>query len=142
VVVSTAAGAATGFVAGAIAGAASEGIKKLVASKTASAPTEVVGGGHGNATHSGAIDAKIDELVATGEYDTIYGNRSLNTAGQVGNQRPDITAVRADGTFDAFEYASPSQASGTSYDNLVNKIAKMKDANPNGIFQLFNWGSY
>ena len=96
---------------------------------------KIFGGGHGNQIHSDRIDDQINTLADSGNYAEIYGNRSLNTAGQIGNQRPDITAIRHDGTVEVWEFASKSQATGTSgYTALVEKIKTMKAANPAIIF--------
>ncbi len=101
---------------------------------------KTTGSGHGNDTHKKRIDAKIDTLQQSGEYTEIYGNRSLNTAGLNGNQRPDIIAKNVSGTYEVWEFASPSQASGTGYVALANKVVTTKAANPGVIFhQIAPW---
>lgn len=85
-------------------------------------------------SHKERIEQKIDALQKSGEYTEIYGNRSLNTAGLNGKQRPDIIAKNISGTYEVWEFASPSQASGAGYAALVSKIAIMKAANPGVIF--------
>jgi len=76
----------------------------------------------------------------------IYGNRALNTAGLEGGQRPDILAQRYDGTWELYEFASPSQASGANLTALQDKINLMIQNNPgkivNGPDALFKWGQY
>ena len=101
---------------------------------------KLTGGGHGNEKHKERIDAKMLELKDSGQYTDIYGNRSLNTAGLNGNQRPDIIAKNISGTFEVWEFASPSQATGVGYAALANKIATMQGANPDVIFhQIVPW---
>ena len=112
----------------------------------------VIGGGHGNSEHKNAINQKIDELVASGEYAEIYGNRSLNTINKktkvknvklTGKQRPDIVAIKNDGNVTLYEFASPSQANGTNaYNKLKGKIDIMKKNNPNVSTELYEWGNY
>ena len=96
---------------------------------------KISGGGHGNKTHRQQIDNKIAQLESTGNYTKIYGNRSLNTAGLKGNQRPDIIAINSNGTAEIWEYASPSQyTNGYYYRLLVQKINLMRAQNPGAIF--------
>ena len=87
---------------------------------------DVQGGGHGKSpTHKNSIDGLIDDMPANGygiddvnlDYDTIYGNKALSTAGLSGSQRPDIITVRTENgitIYDIYEFASPSQSNGTS----------------------------
>ena len=88
---------------------------------------------------------------AGGDYDAIYGNKSLKTAGLNGTQRPDIITVRTENGItyhDIYEFASPSQYTGsTQYKNLKDKIYEMSKQNPNTAtvkfdFRLFEWGKY
>ena len=96
---------------------------------------ERVGGGHGNPVHRERIDSFMDELAESGDYQTVYGNRALSTAGLEGSQRPDVIAVRNDGSYEIWEFASPSQACGTiGYSVLEAKIETMQAANPNARF--------
>ena len=89
--------------------------------------TTQIGGGHGSIKHSAVIDRFIEALKKAGQYLKIYGNRSLKTAGLVGNQRPDIIAYRVDGRIEVWEFASPSQAMGTKgYQALEAKIRAMQ----------------
>lgn len=99
------------------------------------------GGGHGNPTHKKRIENHMDELQASGQYSQIYGNRALSTAGQVGNQRPDVIGIKQDGTVEVWEFASPSQATGTAgYYALQVKIDIMQAANPSAIFhEIIPW---
>lgn len=90
--------------------------------------TIISGSGHGSIPHRNAIDAKISELESTRNYSNIYGNRSLNTAGLQGSQRPDIIAKTWDGTYEVWEYASASQASGYGYNQLCKKMEIMQAA--------------
>ena len=92
------------------------------------------GGEHGNDIHKERIKAKLNELENSGLYSDIYGNRSLNTAGLNGNQRPDIIAKGTSGIYEVWEFASPSQASGAGFAALANKVEIMKAANPGVIF--------
>lgn len=94
-----------------------------------------IGGGHGGAIHNASIEMKMSELQASGDYVAIYGNRALSTAHQNGSWRPDIIAIKNDGSVEVWEYASPSQATGTSgYYKLVGKINDMQAANPDIFF--------
>jgi hypothetical protein len=97
------------------------------------APT-IIGSGHGNPLHEKAIDAKINEIAETGKAVEIYGNRSLNTAGLNGKQRPDVIVKNSDDTAEVWEFESPSQASGVPHQNLIDKIAEMQRNNPNVTF--------
>ena len=98
------------------------------------------GGEHGNDIHKERIKAKLDELENSGLYSDIYGNRSLNTAGLNGNQRPDIIAKGTSGIYEVWEFASPSQASGAGFAALANKVEIMKAANPGVIFhEIIPW---
>lgn len=96
---------------------------------------KITGSGHGSQTHANRIDTKITELKGSGKYTEIYGNRSLNTAGLNGTQRPDIIAKTKDGLYEVWEYASKSQASGTGgLRRLQAKLQLMKQNNPGVIF--------
>ena len=98
------------------------------------------GGEHGNDIHKERIKAKLNELENSGLYSDIYGNRSLNTAGLNGNQRPDIIAKGTSGIYEVWEFASPSQASGAGFAALANKVEIMKAANPGVIFhEIIPW---
>ena len=99
------------------------------------AATQLVGGGHGSAIHSERIDVKIAEFNSSGLYSTIYGNRALSTAGLIGNQRPDIIAIRFDGSVEVWEFASASQAGGAGLKALQDKINIMKALNPGVDFK-------
>ena len=103
--------------------------------------TTVVGKGHGNPNHAAAVDAKIDELVNSGNYSEVYGNRSLNTAGLEGNQRPDIIAKSHNGVYEVWEFQSPSQVSGSPARALEDKVRIMQNNNPNVVFHdIVPWG--
>ncbi|MFR1184310.1 MAG: polymorphic toxin-type HINT domain-containing protein [Ruminococcus sp.] len=122
--------------------------------------TNVQGSGHGqNPKHKDTIDATMDDFAQFGygtngkggDYDAIYGNKALSTAGLKGSQRPDIITVRTENgktIYDIYEFASPSQYTGsTAYNNLRKKISAMQSQNPNTDteffkFHLFDWGSY
>ena len=54
----------------------------------------------------------MNVLEQSGDYAFLYGNKSWSTAGTVGNERPDIIAIRNDGAVEYWEFASPSQATG------------------------------
>lgn len=97
--------------------------------------TYVNGSGHGSPAHSSRINSHISKLVNSGNYSEVYGNRALSTAGLNGSQRPDIIAIGRDGVVEVWEYASMSQATGTSgHRALEAKIQLMQLANPNAIF--------
>ena len=116
--------------------------------------TDVQGKGHGpDKHHEDTINGLRDDFAqygygtsgVGGDYDSIYANRSLNTAGLNGNQRPDlITARTVNGTtiYDIYEFASPSQSSGKPYFDLLDKISDMQTQNPNVNIHLFEWGNY
>lgn len=122
--------------------------------------TNVEGSGHGQEPkHKDTIDATMDDFAQFGygtngiggDYDAIYGNRALSTAGLNGSQRPDIITVRTENgktIYDIYEFASPSQHNGSSaYRDLQNKISDMRAQNPDTAteifkFHLFDWGAY
>ena len=107
-------------------------------------PTYVEGGGHAGAKHAQAINAEMADMVQSGNYARIYGNRQLTTAGLNGTQRPDIIGIRWDGTVDLIEYASPSQASPAKVYALGQKLVDIVNANPGIPFHTFmhQWGTY
>ncbi len=118
------------------------------------------GSGHGrNTYHKNTIDAAMDDFAQYGygtngkggDYDAIYGNRKLKTAGLNGNQQPDIITMRTENgktIYDIYEFASPSQYTGSpAYNKLLRKIQAMRLQNPNTStaifnFYLFDWGAY
>ena len=102
--------------------------------------TTVIGGSHGSEIHKQRIDDQIDDMVNSGEYSEIYGNRSLKTAGLNGNQRPDIIGKTHEGQYRVWEFASKSQASGTGYRMLCNKMKIMESNNPEARFMdIIKW---
>ena len=103
--------------------------------------TQVIGAGHGNPLHKTRIDNFIEKLRSSGQYLKIFGNRSLKTAGLEGNQRPDVIAFGVDGQVEVWEFASPSQAIGTTgYSALLMKIGVMQTANPSVVFHsIIHW---
>lgn len=119
----------------------------------------VQGAGHAGQKHRDTINAAMSDFAnygygtagAGGDYSAIFGNRSLNTAGLNGTQLPDIITVRTENgvtIYDIYEFASPSQKTGTKpYNDLVNKISIMAGNNPSTSntqfnFFLFEWGKY
>ncbi len=119
----------------------------------------VYGSGHAGQKHKDTIDGAISDFAEYGygtsglggDYDAIYGNRRLSTAGLNGRQQPDIITVRTQNGityYDIYEFASPSQYTGSSkYDDLVNKMQSMQSLNLNTDdkifnFYLFEWGKY
>ena len=122
--------------------------------------TNIQGAGHGKSQkHKDTIDATMDDFAkhgygtsgAGGDYDAIFGNKSLKSAGLNGSQRPDIITVRTENgktIYDIYEFASPSQYNGSSaYRDLQNKISDMRAQNPDTAaeifnFHLFDWGAY
>lgn len=90
---------------------------------------EIIGKPHGTAAHQEFINSKVNELAESGNYSEIFVNRSLNTSGFAGTQRPDIIAVGKDGVV-IFEIASPGQMSGTAQATLVSKFRLMLQSNP------------
>ena len=102
--------------------------------------TTISGGPHGGSEHREAIRAKIKSLFKSGMITNIWGNCKLKTAGLIGNQKPDIISRSIDGSYDAWEFASPSQATGTKgYYVLLEKIEIMQTANPNVRFHFIPW---
>ena len=97
---------------------------------------KTVGSGHGNAVHKGRIDEMIKQLESSGRYTEIYGNRALKTAGLNGKLRPDIIAKTVNGSFEFWEFASPSQASGIGLKALQMKMDTIISENP-GITRHF-----
>jgi len=113
---------------------AAEGTGNTLDRSDSTSKTTVTGKGHGNSEHAAAIDTKIDELAQSGKYSEVYGNRSLNTTGLEGKQRPDIIAKGCNGVFEAWEYQSPSQVNGNPARALEDKVRIMQNNNPNVIF--------
>ena len=75
------------------------------------------------------------ELVDSGNYSKVYGNRALKAASLNGTQRPDIIAIGKNGVVEVWEFASQSQATGTNgYKVLVQKIAQMHALSPTVTF--------
>lgn len=111
------------------------------ANNVSNSKTTVHGKAHGSDIHKSRIDAKTAEMVKSGQYSDIYLNRSLSTTGVLdGNQlRPDIIGKRLDGTFDIFEFASKSQASGTQLKILKEHVAFYKSLNNVNISELIPW---
>ena len=98
-----------------------------------------VGNGHGISEHANRIDKTMDLLEDSGQYTQIYGNRSLNTAGLIGNQRPDIIAKDVNNVVHIWEFASPSQAGGYGRKLLIEKIAVMTQNNPGLAVHFVPW---
>ncbi len=107
-------------------------------------PTYVEGGGHAGAYHAQATNDKMAEMVQSGNYSSVYGNRQLTTAGLNGTQRPDIIGIGWDGTVDLIEFASPSQASNAQAHALYVKLWRITQANSGINFNTFvhRWGTY
>jgi uncharacterized NAD-dependent epimerase/dehydratase family protein len=113
------------------------------------------GSGHASPDHKEAIDNKLEELLKTEEYEKIFANRGMSTVNNyldekaaeqaasgaevknkvrlVGTQRPDIIAIKKDGTIEIWEFESPSQYSGTPHEELIEKIKLMRANNPRVI---------
>jgi intein/homing endonuclease len=103
-------------------------------------PCTKVGSGHGEVHHKRNINKFMNKLSKSGDYTTVYGNRSLNTAGLVGNQRPDVIAIDKSGVAHIWEFASKSQQSGSGLTNLLNKMDVIQAANPNAVVHtLIPW---
>lgn len=81
----------------------------------------------------------MEEMAKSGQFSAIYGNKSLKTAGFIGNQRPDITAIGIDGNHEFWEFASPSQMSGSKQKALLQKMATIMANNPDLIGYLVPW---
>ena len=79
---------------------------------------------HTNSTdgHWETIQSKAAELANSGEYSKIYVNKGLSNEipGATPNRRPDIIAVRPDGTIDQFEIPSKT-------DSVAKLIERMLD---------------
>ncbi|MDH7475764.1 MAG: hypothetical protein QHJ74_17450 [Anaerolineae bacterium] len=76
--------------------------------------------------HWDAIEQKVQEMAASGEYSEIYVNKAVSTAtgGEVQSRlRPDIIGVRKGGGYDVFEVKSPSQ----EFKQLQEKIRFMRN---------------
>ena len=102
--------------------------------------TTVIGGSHGSEIHKQRIDDQIDDMVNSGEYSEIYGNKSLKTAGLNGNQRPDIIGKTHEGEYRVWEFASKSQASKSGYAALCRKVELMESNNPEAKFMdIVKW---
>ena len=85
-------------------------------------------------------DMLMDELANSGEYTEVYGNRSLNTVGLNGTQRPDVIAKDLKGVFHIWEFASKSQSSGVRLLLLQAKMILMQSNNPLAIVEaLIPW---
>lgn len=89
-----------------------------------------IGNSNGTPSHKAAIDSKVKFMENSIKCDKIYVNKALKTAGLNGSQRPDIIGIRNTGKIDIFEYASPSQLSGTGRTNLITKFSTMLRNNP------------
>jgi len=102
---------------------------------------QIHGKAHGKTVHLNAINAKRDLLASSGNYTDIWLNMQLNSAGLVGRQRPDIIAKTCNGTYEYYEYASASQASGKAFCDLKEKMGIINNANNlSGV--LYEWGKY
>jgi hypothetical protein len=121
------------------------------------------GSGHTNPAHKEAINNKLEELLdekkpgvepETRKYEKLYANRSLSTVNRdypglnlVGTEKPDIVAVRYDEELkkyvcEIWEFASPSQASGTGLRDLSDKLNLMRKNNPDvEINPIVPWDS-
>ena len=138
----TAKAALKGAIIGVAFGAAGKGIqtvgkvaKAISKSKVTSSATEIIGKAHGSVEHQARINATANSLAESGNYSKIFLNKALKTAGLSGSQRPDIIAMGKNGIYETWEFASKSQACGTSnYRELVNKMITMKVNNPTVIF--------
>ena len=103
-------------------------------------PCTKVGSGHGEVHHKRNINKFMKKLSKSGDYTTVYGNRSLKTAGLIGKQRPDVIAINKSGVAHIWEFASQSQQSGSGLTNLRNKMDVIKAANPDAIVhELIPW---
>ncbi len=101
-----------------------------------------INGNHGGAIHTNAINNQMNVLEQSGDYAFLYGNKSWSTAGTVGNERPDIIAIRNDGAVEYWEFASPSQASGRGLYRLEMKMNRMEANNPGVQRHAVYWGEY
>ena len=103
---------------------------------------ETIGKSHGASEHRAEIDSQANILQASGEYDKIYLNRSLKSAG-VNDMgiRPDIIAIRNDGSYYIIEVASKSQASGKGLRLLQGKMYEMEKI-PNVTSKLIHYRDY
>ncbi len=89
---------------------------------------------HGCVDHTNAINDTAKRLADSGLCSEIYVNRSLNTAGLFGSQRPDIIVKAINGKYYVWEFESPSQAKGSGHQALIDKISLMHANNPDVTF--------
>lgn len=120
-----------------LAGGAEEtsALAENIGSDATTIETEVIGQAHGSPIHQDEINEKVAELKAL-NYEKIYINKSLNTAGLSGSQRPDIIAIK-EKQLDIFEFASKSQVSKAGLSALRDKLDEMTSQNPGSIGHLF-----
>ena len=103
-------------------------------------PTHVIGKAHASAEHIAEINRITIKLVSSGEYDKIWLNRALKTAGLVGTNQPDIIGLGFDGKFRIIEVASKTQLKGKfGGEQLVKRVINMQRDNPTAIFDPINW---
>ena len=86
---------------------------------------------HTNSTqgHWETIQSKVYELAASGEYEKIYVNKGISNEvpGASPNRRPDIMAVRRDGTIDQFEIPSKTDTVQGLYDRMTDTQSLLGD---------------
>jgi hypothetical protein len=111
----------------------------------------VIGKAHGIEYHRGAIKNKVDDLKKIENVSKIYQNKSLNTVGLKGNQRPDIVSVSVNEgvtTYTLYEFASPTQSIGSHGRKLLDEKTKsILSTNPNTDeikveLLIIEWGEY
>ena len=101
-----------------------------------------IGDPHGLDDHKTETYAQGNKLKNSGEFTTIYYNRALKTAGVSDlSYRPNIIAVRNDGSYHLVEIASKSQARGKGFYLLLDKMNRMGQI-PNVTTQLIHFEDY
>lgn len=85
--------------------------------------TEIIGNAHASLIHQVATNEAVSNLAESGDYSTIYLNKSLNTAGLNGNLRPDIIAMGKNGAITIIEVVSKSQTEAQMWNKLYSIMA-------------------
>ena len=126
-------GACSGFMSGTIiggiTGAASAG------ANISAGTTTVVGKAHASTLHKLATNIEAGKMAASGQYSKIGLNRSLNTMGLNGTQRPDAIGINPNGVNRLVEIVSPKQHTS----DIVGKMANMLSNNPGSNGRIVTW---
>ena len=96
----------------------------------------IIGKPHGASSHQQMIYDEAVAMVASGNYSAVFMNRSLNSAGLSGTQRPDIIGIGANGTPNRIiEYQSPG---GQQLGDLFTKMKTMGINNPSAVVEVYD----